>query len=231
MPSGLPPESWKRNSRKLESRRQDSVAAATPRPRLALPPSRAKLPVPPPLAVALSSIGVFLKSMRECLGMTQDQLAVKTESVGWPVSRATISAIEKGKHSPTAVTVMTLTTALHVDPMEIFDRLKIATAVPEEYRKWTVEQLEARSKKLFAERRFRETLTVLDTMMDRLAGSTSDDSEGRTRLVAVVEARRAPTLPGARTAPPSSSGRGTSAPTTTSRSRSGTGSRGRSRRS
>ena len=194
MPSGLPPGSWKRNSRILESSRQDPVKGAKRRSAVAVPPSRAKLPALPPQAVALASIGTFLKAMREALGMTQDRLATKTAGTDWPVSRATISAIEKGKHSPTAVAVMTLTTALHVDPMEVLDRLKIATAVPEEYRKWTVEQLDERFLEAFHSGRFREGLAILDTMMARLTGSTSDDPARRKRRMATVEQRRAATL-------------------------------------
>lgn len=194
MPRGLPTGSWKKHSSKLELRRQDPVTAVKTKPSIPLPPSRAKLPVLPPQAVALAAIGIFLRAMRESFGMTQDDLAARTEGNGQPVSRATISAIEKGKHSPTVVTVVALTTVLHVDPMEILDRIKIATAVPEEYRKWTVEQLDERSKDLFAERRFRETLTVLDTMMARLTATAADASEARKRRMAVVEVRRASTL-------------------------------------
>jgi transcriptional regulator with XRE-family HTH domain len=132
--------------------------------------------------------------MRESFGLTQDQLAAKTEGLDWPVSRATISALEKGKHSPSAVTILALTTVLHVDPMEIFDRLKMATPVPPEYRKLSVEQLDARFLELFGSGQFREALTTLDTIMSRLVESELDDPATKCRQMALAEVRRATTL-------------------------------------
>jgi len=194
MSSGLPPAPWNGRSSKLSRGRRAAGGERFAKARTGPAAAEGSESIPAFLAAVLPAIGTLLRSRRDALGLTQVQLAASTEALGWPVSRAMISALETGKHSPSAVTILALSTVLRVDPMEIFDRLKMATPVPAEYRMWSIEQLDGRFLELFGSGRFREALTALDTMMTRLVESEGIDRATRQRRMAVVEVRRATTL-------------------------------------
>lgn len=107
--------------------------------------------------------------MREGLGLTQEQLAAKTLHLRRPVARATISALEQGKHSPTAATIVAICKVLHVEPMEVIDRLEVAagSGVPESA---SDADLEARLHECLAAEALHEALEILGRLCAREPG-------------------------------------------------------------
>ena len=150
-------------------------------------------PTVPSESVALKSVGSFLRTAREALGLTQDQLALKTSQNPWPVSRAMIGAIEQGKHAPNPFTLLGISQVLRIDPMEVFDRLKLAVARPKEVAGRDYAALDQLFKDTFASGDFRRSLAILDATMDQLVGSGSSSEETMHRRT-LVELRRATTL-------------------------------------
>lgn len=150
------------------------------------------LPTRPPLDVALQAIGSYLRSMRESLGLTQEQVAASTEGRPWTLSRATIGSIEKGQTSPQMVSIVAITEVLHIDPMEIIDRLKLAVAPPSGTEEMSWDDLDRQWRTFFHAGHFRETLAVLDRMAGMISGQTNTKEVTRRR--AALELSRATTL-------------------------------------
>ncbi len=151
------------------------------------------VPEPPPIGVGLEAVGRFLRSMRQALGLTQDELAARTNSLPWPVSRAAISALEKGKHSPAATTILALAEVLRIDTMEVMDRLKLATARKPSGVAPSYEALDVQFKDLFGAGEFRQALTLLDEAAEQVGRARIDPRE-RNRRLATIDIRRATTL-------------------------------------
>ena len=170
------------------------AARVRPAAKTAREPGDDALPEIPPRAVGLKAVGAFLRTARQGLGLTQDEVAAKTERVPWPVSRTTIGAIEQGKHAPNALTLLGLSHALRIDPMEIFDRLKVAVPRPKETESLDYDGLSKLFKDSFAAGDFRGSLAVLDATMDRLVQAEDWRSEKSRVRQAVTELRRATTL-------------------------------------
>ncbi len=130
--------------------------------------------------------------MRESLGLTQEQMAASTRSRPWPISRTTIGSIEKGQTSPHMVSIVAMTEALRIDPMEVLDRLKLAVAPPPGTDKATYEELDRQWRPLFHAGHFQETLAVLDRMAALIPGQPDSNEVAFHR--AQLELRRATTL-------------------------------------
>lgn len=67
----------------------------------------------------LKQLGLYIKTLRESCGMTQEELAKKSGFAG----RAAISAIEKGKNNISIEKLPDLALALHTTPGELLDVL------------------------------------------------------------------------------------------------------------
>lgn len=126
--------------------------------------------------------------------MTQEEVALKTQAGPWPVSRATIGAIETGKTQPALGTVVALTEVLHIDPMEVIDRLKLAAAPIAGHDDRTLEELDQQSKHLFYSGHFREALAILDTLAEQVSTRVRRGDAPGGMTLAAVEVRRATTL-------------------------------------
>lgn len=65
-------------------------------------------------------VGNHVKEIREKLGITQDQLAIRLEMVGWQVDRFVVSKIERGDRQLSDVETQTIAKALKVSVSRLF---------------------------------------------------------------------------------------------------------------
>ena len=82
------------------------------------------------LEAAQISVGNFLRSTRESLRLTQAQVAAKTRESPWQLSRAAVSAIERGQNFPGLEAMLALSNVLHIDPKELIERARLTAVVP-----------------------------------------------------------------------------------------------------
>ena len=139
----------------------------------------------------LRSLGEFLRSMRESLALTQDQLAARTLALRRPVSRTTISALEQGKHSPTAATVVAISKVLHIEPMEVIDRLELAAGSCTIRAPFGAARLDERLHECFANEEFQEALEILDVLCEDARHDSALDPDARVRRLVDLTTRRA----------------------------------------
>lgn len=65
-------------------------------------------------------IGKYVKEIREKQGLTQEQLAIRIEIVGWKIDRFIVSKIERGDRHLSDVEVQTIAQALKVSVSRLF---------------------------------------------------------------------------------------------------------------
>lgn len=65
-------------------------------------------------------IGHQIKKIREKLGITQEQLAIRIEMAGWQVDRFIVSKIERGDRQLSDVEAQTIAKALKVSVSTLF---------------------------------------------------------------------------------------------------------------
>lgn len=65
-------------------------------------------------------VGKQVKEVREKLGITQEQLAIKLEMAGWRVDRFLISKIERGKRQVLDVEIQLIAKVLKVSVANLF---------------------------------------------------------------------------------------------------------------
>ena len=65
-------------------------------------------------------IGHQIKKIREKLGITQEQLAIRIEMAGWQVDRFIVSKIERGDRQLSDVEAQTIAKALKVSVSRLF---------------------------------------------------------------------------------------------------------------
>jgi tetratricopeptide (TPR) repeat protein len=127
------------------------------------------------------------------MGLTQAQVAARTASSPWQLSRAAVSAIERGQNFPGLEAMLALSNVLHIDPKELIERARLSAVVPVDVTGLTDDELEARASQFFWAGRFQEALAVYDAMVQKLALVTPQREEALGRL-AELEIRRATTL-------------------------------------
>ena len=113
-----------------------------------------------------------------------------TESTPWQISRAAVSAIERGQNFPGMEAMLALSNVLFVDPKELVERARISTSVPVDVTDVGADELEARAARHFWAGRFREALAVYDALAERYALEEQPDP----RRMAILEVRRATAL-------------------------------------
>ena len=67
-------------------------------------------------------VGVHVREVREKLGITQEQLAIRLEMAGWPVDRFTISKIERGERQVLDTEVQLIAKAMKVSVLSLFGK-------------------------------------------------------------------------------------------------------------
>lgn len=145
------------------------------------------------LEAAQISVGNFLRSTRESLKLTQAQVAAKTRESPWQLSRAAVSAIERGQNFPGLEAMLALSNVLHIDPKELIERARLTAVVPMDITGLTEHQLEDRASQYFWAGDFRQALSVYDAMAQQLSLEAPERKEVVQRL-ATLEVRRATTL-------------------------------------
>jgi len=142
---------------------------------------------------AQASVGHFLRRTRESLRLTQAQVAEKTHDSPWQLSRAAVSAIERGQNFPGLEAMLALSNVLHIDPKELIERARLTAVVPVDITGLTDRELEDRASQYFWAGDFRQALSVYDAMVHKLALEAPERREVVLQL-ATLEVRRATTL-------------------------------------
>jgi tetratricopeptide (TPR) repeat protein len=145
------------------------------------------------LEAAQISVGNFLRGTREALGLTQAQVADKTLGTPWRLSRAAVSAIERGQNFPGLEAMLALSNVLQIDPKELIERARLTAVVPVDISGLSDEELETRASQYFWAGDFKQALSVYDAMVQKLALEEREEASIATRL-AELEVRRATAL-------------------------------------
>ena len=142
---------------------------------------------------AQRAIGSFLRATRTAQKLTQEQVAAMTKDSPWQLSRAAISAIERGQNFPGMEAMLALSTVLFVDPKELIERARLATSVPIDVTGLSTEELEKKAAEHFWNGEFREALSLYDAVMEMLALKEHPNAATRSHL-ARLEVNRATAL-------------------------------------
>jgi len=145
------------------------------------------------LEAAQLTVGNFLRATRESLKLTQAQVAQRTHESPWQLSRAAVSAIERGQNFPGLEAMLALSNVLDIDPKELLERARLTAVVPVDITGFSDQELESRASQLFWAGDFRRALSVYDAMIEKLALEAPDEQRFVARL-ATLEVRRATTL-------------------------------------
>ncbi|HKQ62487.1 MAG TPA: tetratricopeptide repeat protein [Candidatus Polarisedimenticolaceae bacterium] len=146
------------------------------------------------LRAAQLTVGNFIRATREAQRLTQQQVAKRTIGTHWQISRAAISAIERGQNFPGLEAMLALSNVLRIDPKEVVERARLTAVVPVDVTGLTDEELQSRASQFFWGGDFRRALSVYDAMMEKLALEEPDAPEEVAIRVAKVEIQRATTL-------------------------------------
>jgi transcriptional regulator with XRE-family HTH domain len=142
---------------------------------------------------AQRAIGSFLRSTRTAQKLTQEQVAALTKDSPWQLSRAAISAIERGQNFPGLEAMLALSNVLFVDPQELIERARLATTVPVDVTGLDYEELKDRAKRHFWNGEFREALALYDAMIEMMVLEENPTEQTRERA-ARIEVSRASAL-------------------------------------
>lgn len=125
--------------------------------------------------------------------MTQAEVAEKTRDSPWQLSRAAVSAIERGQNFPGLEAMLALSNVLHIDPKELIERARMTAVGPVDVTGIDDAELETRASQYFWAGDFRQALAVYDAMVHKLVLEAPERDEAVSRL-AVLEVRRATAL-------------------------------------
>jgi tetratricopeptide (TPR) repeat protein len=143
---------------------------------------------------AQQAIGSYLRAARETQKLTQEQVAAMTRGTPWRLSRAAISAIERGQNFPGMEAMLALSNVLFVDPKQLVERARLSAVVPVDLTGLTYEELERSATQYFWDGDFRKALSVLDAMLEMTALEAEEESDETTSRVVSLEVRRATAL-------------------------------------
>jgi len=146
------------------------------------------------LEAAQQAVGQFLRTTREAQRLTQEQVSKLTRGSSWQLSRAAISAIERGQNFPGMEAMLALSNVLFVDPKELIERARLSTVVPVDITLVSYEKLDRMANQYFWSGDFRKALAVYDAMLEKLALGSAEGSEEAANRVATLEVRRATAL-------------------------------------
>ena len=99
----------------------------------------------------------MFRSARQAQHLSQQQLAALAANP--PVSRTTISAIESGR-LPNVEALVSLSNVLHVNPMEILERVHLASPAPIDLTGLGFDELRLRAEQFFWASDYRSALSV-----------------------------------------------------------------------
>jgi tetratricopeptide (TPR) repeat protein len=145
------------------------------------------------LGAAQITVGRFLRATRESLKLTQAQVAERSRRTPWQLSRAAVSAIERGQNFPGLEAMLALSNVLNIDPKELVERARMTAVVPVDITGLSDQDLESRASQYFWAGDFKRALSVYDAMVHKLALEAPDQEAVVARL-ATIEVRRATAL-------------------------------------
>lgn len=146
------------------------------------------------LEAAQANVGNFLRATRERMRMTQAQVAERTRTSPWQLSRAAVSAIERGQNFPGMEAMLALSNVLQIDPKELIERARLTAVVPVDVSGIDEGDLETRAGQYFWAGDYKSALTLYDTMVQKLALEEHDEPDHLAERLATLEVRRATTL-------------------------------------
>lgn len=141
-----------------------------------------------------SGVGVFLRTMREAQRLTREQVVALASTRSRAVSKASLSAIERGQQLPNLEALVALSRTLNFDPMEVIERAEMSAVAPVDLTGLSLDELGQRASEFFWRGQFRKALAVYDAMLERLVLAAPQDPSEATRFRATLELRRAGTL-------------------------------------
>jgi transcriptional regulator with XRE-family HTH domain len=149
--------------------------------------------LPGPLTPA-QTVGQFFRATRQAQDLSQEQLASLTRGHPGHVSRAMISAIERGVHMPGVEVLLTLAQTLHVSPNEVIERLEMSRGAEIETAGLTPEEADRLASNAFWAGDHRRAAAYYDAMLRQLAAEPDDGSVERRHRIATLEVRRGTAL-------------------------------------
>lgn len=140
------------------------------------------------------AVGSLFRWAREAQRLSQDQVAELTEGRRGQVSRTMVSAIECGQCLPGLETFVALSCALHVNPMEVLERVDLAAKLPLDITELPPEELRSRAEDYFWAGDYRSALAAYDAMRDQLLLDPPQQHAELSRRHARIEINRAAAL-------------------------------------
>ena len=110
------------------------------------------------------------------------------------MSRAAVSAIERGQNFPGLEAMLALSSVLHIDPKELIERARLTAVVPVDITGLSYDELENRASQYFWAGDFKRALSVYDAMLQKVALEAPEQPESLAERLATLEIRRATTL-------------------------------------
>jgi tetratricopeptide (TPR) repeat protein len=153
-----------------------------------------RVPRRPAGVSAAQQIGRFFRATREAHNLSQEQLAELTDRRPGHVSRAMISAIERGLHLPGLEVLLSLSRVLHVAPSEVLERLELARGESVDTTGMSLESLDQQASRSFWSGDPRQAASCYDAMLSLLREDPPSDPIERRRLTATTELRRGAAL-------------------------------------
>jgi tetratricopeptide (TPR) repeat protein len=117
-----------------------------------------------------------------------------TRESPWKLSRAAISAIERGQNFPGMEAMLALSNVLYVDPKELVERARLSTVVPVDVTGISFEELDKRAARYFWAGDFRQALAIYDAMLEKVALEGEGGSPEATKRLGILEVRRSTAL-------------------------------------
>jgi len=146
------------------------------------------------LHTAQQAVGNFLRATRTAQHLTQEQVSSLTKRATWKLSRAAISAIERGQNFPGMEAMLALSNVLFVDPKELVERARLSTVVPIDVTNVSYEELDQKANQYFWAGEFRKALAIYDAMLEKMTLQEQTDAHEAARCLARLEVERAATL-------------------------------------
>jgi len=147
-----------------------------------------------PTATPAEQIGLFFRVTREAQNLSQEQLAALTRRSPAHVSRAVVSAVERGSHLPGLEVLLTLSQVLHVSPNEVLERLELARAEPVDTHGKSFDDLDRQAGRSFRAGDARHAAVCYDAMLRLVQDDPPSDAIERVRKTATTELRRGSAL-------------------------------------